>query len=1149
MASVPPAFAEDPVAPEVTDVPAVLGADLSPAEEQQLSALVAGGGVPVDAFVVTPEGPEIITVDADSRTDADAAARLLEAQPSVEAASLTVEVRATAGSRPQYGNVMVRSEQAMAGVDNPLSDVVVAVLDTGVAPHPELVSALLPGRSFSSGVESPHTDDRNGHGTHVAGTVAADVGSAVEGVAVGAKILPVKVIDDSGSGLSTWISQGIVWAADNGADVINLSLGGTNSSGVYASSVAYARSRGATVIAAAGNDGDSIPFYPAAETGVIAVSAVDSTELQASFSNYGSYVDIAAPGVWIESTRPSGDTAQLSGTSMASPHVAGVAALVKAAAPGLTPDQVEQALVAGVIDLGPPGRDDVFGHGRVDAVHAVQAANSLEATGTVPVNRAPVADDETFDLLHDPAEQTFDVLSGDTDPDGDPVRLVSATQGSHGVVTVQGAALRYQATAVGPLTDTVAYTVTDRRGGTATGTVTVNLAAPDPSNRAPVAGDDRRTIAYNATRAFVPVNLNDSDPDGHPLRVKSVTQPARGATTVSRGDIFYTPPRDTAGQALESFQYTVTDSRGGYATATVTVDVPDPNTVPVAVPDTLAIPHDAASGDVQPALNDTDADGDTLRLTSIGTAVRGTVQTVGTSVLRYTPSEAFPLGTTDTVTYGVSDGRGGSATGTVNVVVEAEPTVGSPGAPMVGAPTAGEGSAVVRWTAPSDTGNSAITGYTVRTFRGGSLVATTTVGASETSTTVGDLVNGQPYVFRVSAANDAGPGVSGESSSVTPRTRPGAPVVRGVTAEHRSAYVTWITPVFNGGAAITGYTVHARRDSAVVRTVTVGAATQGVVVGGLVNGADYVFTVSASNEAGTGTASAESATVRPRGYPDAPVIGATTPGNASATVRWAPPANDGGSAITGYVVNTYVDSDLVQSTNAPAGATHLTVTGLTNGRPHTFIVTAVNGAGQGDTSGMSTKVTPAAPPTAPRIGTPSPGAASAYVRWAAPLSNGGSPVTGYTVRAYRGPTLVKTVQAGPAAVGATVIGLANGSAHTFLVTARNAVGESVPSARSAGVVPRTVPSAPRISGVAAGRSAATVAWVAPSNGGSPITGYLVRIYRGTAVIKAIRVSARTLRLTVAGLAPGVGHSFTVQAGNAAGAGSVSARSATVVPQR
>lgn len=372
-------------------MPAELSADLSATEEQALSALTTGAGVRVAALVDTGSGPEIVTLEADSRADASAAAGLLDAQPSVEAAEVPTPVRSLGTYYTQYGNALVRSVEARAEVDGPLADVVVAVLDTGVAPHAELTAALLPGRNFTTSPGgSTDATDRQGHGTHVAGTIAADADTYVEGVAHGVRILPVKVLGDDGGGYSDWVANGIVWAADNGADVINLSLGGPTRSSVQTAAIDYARSRGVTVIAAAGNANTSAPLYPAADPGVIAVSAVDSARAKASFSNFGAYVDVAAPGVDIASTYLNQQWAGLSGTSMASPHVAGVAALVEAAAPGLTPDQVERVLTASGTDLGTTGRDDYYGHGLVDAVRSVQAANTLADTGVAPV-LAPVA--------------------------------------------------------------------------------------------------------------------------------------------------------------------------------------------------------------------------------------------------------------------------------------------------------------------------------------------------------------------------------------------------------------------------------------------------------------------------------------------------------------------------------------------------------------------------------------------------------------------------------------------------------------------------------------------------------------------------------------------------------------------------------------
>lgn len=477
------AAADEPVSDEVTELPTALVDDLARAEQQSLTELTEGEGVQVEAFVDTPTGPEIVTLEAGGRADATAAAALLQRQPSVEAAAVSTPVHAFGGWYAQYGNDLVRAEPARAEVDAAaLGDVVVAVLDTGVAPHDELATALVPGRNFT---DSPggllDATDRHGHGTHVAGTIGADAGSYVEGVAPGVRIMPVKVLGDTGNGWSNWTADGIIWAADNGADVINMSLGGSSPSTVQAQAVAYARSRGVTVVAAAGNDDTSAPSYPAADPGVIGVAAVDEQRARAPFSNYGSSVDVAAPGVGILSTYLEVEHwghVYMDGTSMASPHVAGVAALMEAAAPALTPDQVEQALTGSATDLGASGRDDLFGHGLVDAVRAVQGAKALAGGGALPANRAPVANPDTVSFPHDPGTRTLQVLANDTDADGDPLRIVSATQGAHGTVTTTATALTYTPIRPGPFADNVTYTVGDGRGATAVGTVRVSVAAP-----------------------------------------------------------------------------------------------------------------------------------------------------------------------------------------------------------------------------------------------------------------------------------------------------------------------------------------------------------------------------------------------------------------------------------------------------------------------------------------------------------------------------------------------------------------------------------------------------------------------------------------------------------------------------------------------
>jgi serine protease len=271
------------------------------------------------------------------------------------------------------------------------SGVVVAVIDTGVdSTHPDLAANTLRGYDAVTNTAGPGTDG-NGHGTHVAGTIAAVTSNnvGVSAVAPDVKILPVKVLSDNGSGYSSDTAEGIIWAADNGAKVINMSLGGPSKNAAVTNAIAYARSKGVTVVAAAGNErqSGSPTSYPGADQGVIAVAATTSADSYASYSNSGSYVDVAAPGSGIISTYPQklGQAyASLNGTSMASPHVAAVAALLKAYLPQLTPDQIESALEKSAVDLGPKGFDNDYGNGRVDAVAALNAVTPTKPPTTAP---------------------------------------------------------------------------------------------------------------------------------------------------------------------------------------------------------------------------------------------------------------------------------------------------------------------------------------------------------------------------------------------------------------------------------------------------------------------------------------------------------------------------------------------------------------------------------------------------------------------------------------------------------------------------------------------------------------------------------------------------------------------------------------------
>ncbi len=246
----------------------------------------------------------------------------------------------------------------------------VAIVDSGVySEHPD-IGRIIAQRDFVEG--DAVADDDYGHGTHVTGIAGAltDNGKGVAGGCFGCGLIIGKVMGLGGFTTDSRIVEGINWSVNQGADVVNLSLGGPADSSVLRTAVNRAHGQGAVVVAAAGNDGASEPRYPAAYSKVIAVSAIGTDDRLARFSNRGRWVDLAAPGTDIISTSKSGGYDRQSGTSMAAPFVSGLAGLL--ASQGMSADSISQGMQATAEDLGPAGQDPRYGHGRIDAANAVR---------------------------------------------------------------------------------------------------------------------------------------------------------------------------------------------------------------------------------------------------------------------------------------------------------------------------------------------------------------------------------------------------------------------------------------------------------------------------------------------------------------------------------------------------------------------------------------------------------------------------------------------------------------------------------------------------------------------------------------------------------------------------------------------------------
>lgn len=257
--------------------------------------------------------------------------------------------------------------------------VTVAVIDTGVdLNHTDLKDNLVSGYNVVNPDNAP--DDDVGHGTHVAGVISALVnnGLGVAGMTWYNPVMPVKVLDASGSGSTYAVAQGVIWATDHGAKVINMSLGNYADAQFLHDAVKYAFDHDVVLIAASGNDNTDRPGYPAAYQEVFGVAATDSHNNKAPFSNYGDYIDVAAPGVGIASTYFHNQYAALSGTSMASPHVTALAALIRSTNPQLKNTEVMDIMRNSAKDIGPKGKDPNFGYGLIDVVKAVQMAQQAK---------------------------------------------------------------------------------------------------------------------------------------------------------------------------------------------------------------------------------------------------------------------------------------------------------------------------------------------------------------------------------------------------------------------------------------------------------------------------------------------------------------------------------------------------------------------------------------------------------------------------------------------------------------------------------------------------------------------------------------------------------------------------------------------------
>ena len=490
------------------------------------------------------------------------------------------------------------------------------------------------------------------------------------------------------------------------------------------------------------------------------------------------------------------------------------------------------------------------------------------------------------------------------------------------------------------------------------------------------------------------------------------------------------------------------------------------------------------------------------------------------------------------------------------------PTYSAPGAPTDVAIKAASGtSAVISWTAPASNGGSAVTGYTYTIKNNGVAVSDKSATVVGNSATVTGLIASGKYSVSVTANNVAGSSAAASSfgtisPSATAAAAPGAPTAVKTdwsASAPKQATVYWMAPALNNNASLLSYSVVVKKAGVAVNTLTVapGAtvtvasiAYPGVVVTGLDLGQAYSFVVSAVNSIGS-TSAAATAAISPAVAPDAPTLVSVVRGSLSATVNWSAPLSNGGSAVTGYTVSCTTIGGVTKTATGTATGTSAVVKALVNGTTYTCSVTAKNAKGTSVSSSTLT-VTPATVPGTPTAVTGVKGNGQVTVNWTASTVTGGAALSGFTITVKAGAVVAKTVTAAAADRSAVVTGLTNGTSYTFSVVATNAAGSSTAKV-SAAVVPSTTPGAPTIGATAqTSTTSLTANWSAPSaTGGSAITGYEVKVFSGTTLVKTLTAAASAKTLVVTGLVSKQSYTMTVAAKNINGTGMASTPSTVV----
>ena len=617
-----------PVAPSSTNITAAAPQDIVPGyilvqpkaglPRAALDHAVAAHGGNVIGQL---DGLDIFVVALPPTASEKAVANALKQHPHIKFAEPDALIRADFVPNDTYYS----SEWHLQTMDAPNawnlangSGVVVAILDSGIdATHPDLANQLVPGWNFWD--NNSNTTDVYGHGTKVAGVVAAagNNGIGVAGVAYGARLMPIRVTDTSGYASLSALANGLTYAADHGARVANMSFAVQSYSTVI-SAAQYFMNKGGVVMNSAGNSG--VLDSTAASSALVSVGATDSTDTIASFSSYGPYVDVSAPGVGIWTTTMGGGYGGVSGTSFSSPLTAAVAAVMMSANSNLAPAQIVSLLESTSVDLGSGGYDTYYGYGRVSAGQAVAAA----AAGAPTDSQAPSVAI---------ASPTGGSVSG----------IVNANVNASDNVGVSKVELLVNGTVVG--TDTVSpYAFSWDSSALAGSSATLTARAYDAAGNVGTSSPVLVNVASVVTTDTTPPTVSIASPSGGTVTgVVSVSVNANDNVGVSRVDLLVNGSvvsSDSTGpysfswdsSALVGTTATLTarayDAAGNAATSpsvTVTVASGAPPSNPDTTPPVVTIGNPANGSTVGGNVNISASASDNVKVASLTLSIDGSV--------------------------------------------------------------------------------------------------------------------------------------------------------------------------------------------------------------------------------------------------------------------------------------------------------------------------------------------------------------------------------------------------------------------------------------------------------------------------------------------------------------------------------------------